>query len=56
MQQLLDHAEDGDTVVVCRIDRLGRSLIDVLNNVNTMRDAGIGVRSISDGMDPATST
>ena len=56
MQKLLEHAETGDTVVVWRIDRLGRSLIDVLNTVNALRDAGIGVRSISDGIDPATST
>ena len=31
MKRLLDYAESGDTVVVWRIDRLGRSLIDVLN-------------------------
>ncbi|WP_368499950.1 recombinase family protein [Herbiconiux sp. A18JL235] len=56
MQQLLEYAEPGDTVVVWRVDRLGRSLIDVLNTVNGLRDAGINVRSISDGIDPATST
>ncbi|MGO4105787.1 recombinase family protein [Leifsonia sp. YAF41] len=56
MQRLLDYAERGDTVVVWRVDRLGRSLIDVLNTVNGFRDAGINVRSISDGIDPATST
>lgn len=31
MKKLLDYVEPGDTVVVWRIDRLGRSLIDVLN-------------------------
>lgn len=36
--------------MVWRIDRLGRSLIDVLNTVNTTRDAVIGVLSISDGL------
>ena len=56
MQRLLEYAEAGDTVVVWRVDRLGRSLIDVLNTVNGLRDAGINVRSISDGIDPATST
>jgi len=56
MQRLLEYAEPGDTVVVWRVDRLGRSLIDVLNTVNGLRDAGINVRSISDGIDPATST
>lgn len=56
MKKLLAYAEPGDTVVVWRIDRLGRSLIDVLNTVNLLRDRGIQVRSISDGIDPATST
>ncbi|MBC7596003.1 MAG: recombinase family protein [Kineosporiaceae bacterium] len=56
MQRLLEYAVAGDTVVVWRIDRLGRSLIDVLNTVNQLRDAGIHVRSVSDGIDPATST
>lgn len=54
MRKLLAYAEPGDTVVVWRIDRLGRSLIDVLNTVNELRDREIDVRSISDGIDPAT--
>ena len=56
MQKLLGYAEPGDTVVVWRVDRLGRSLIDVLNTVNLLRERGIQVRSVSDGIDPATST
>lgn len=56
MQRLLEYTEPGDTVAVWRVDRLGRPLIDVLNTVNGLRDAGIDVRSISDGIDPATST
>ena len=56
MQRLLGYAEPGDTVVVWRVDRLGRSLIDVLNTVNLLRDRGIQVRSVSDGIDPTTST
>jgi DNA invertase Pin-like site-specific DNA recombinase len=38
MKRLLEYAEDGDTVVVWRVDRLGRSLIDVLNTVTLLRD------------------
>ncbi|BCW42453.1 DNA invertase Pin [Arthrobacter sp. StoSoilB3] len=56
IKRLLDYAEAGDTVVVWRIDRLGRSLIDVLNTVSLLRDRGVNVRSISDGIDPTTST
>lgn len=56
MVKLLEYAEAGDTVIVWRIDRLGRSLIDVLNTVELLRGRGIHVRSLSDGIDPATST
>ena len=56
IKRLRDYAEEGDIVVVWRVDRLGRSLIDVLNTVNLLRERGVQVRSISDGIDPATST
>lgn len=56
MKKLLEYAQPGDTLVVWRVDRLGRSLIDVLNTVNLLRDREVQVRSISDGIDPATST
>jgi DNA invertase Pin-like site-specific DNA recombinase len=56
MGKLLEHAAEGDTIVVWRIDRLGRSLLDVLNTVAGLQEQGIQVRSISDGIDPATAT
>ncbi len=56
MKRLLDYAEPGDTVVVWRIDRLGRSLIDVLNTVNLLRESGMKIQSVSDGIDPETSS
>jgi len=56
MKKLLEYAEPGDTVVVWRVDRLGRSLIDVLNTVTLLRERGVQLRSISDGIDPATSS
>lgn len=56
MKKLLEYADKGDTLVVWRVDRLGRSLIDVLNTVNMLRNRGILIRSLSDGIDPTTST
>ncbi len=56
MMELLKYARDGDTVVVWRIDRLGRSLLDVLATVHDMREQGISIRSISDGIDPSTTS
>lgn len=56
MKRLVGYVETGDTVVVWRIDRLGRSLIDVLNTVNLLRAQGVKIRSLSDGIDPDTSS
>ena len=56
MKKLLEYVVEGDTVVVWRIDRLGRSLIDVLNTVKILSDRGIQVRSIADGIDPGTAS
>jgi len=56
MRRLLDYAAAGDTLVVWRVDRLGRSLIDVLNTVNLLREAGVGINSVQDGIDPATTS
>ncbi|SKB73523.1 Site-specific DNA recombinase [Arthrobacter sp. 49Tsu3.1M3] len=44
----------GDELVVWRIDRIGRSMIDVITTVEDLLDRGIEVRSLSDGIDPAT--
>lgn len=56
MKKLLECAEEGDTVVVWRVDRLGQSLIDVLNTVNLLRERGVNLRSVSDGIDPSSPT
>jgi DNA invertase Pin-like site-specific DNA recombinase len=56
MKKLLEYAEDGDTIVVWRIDRLGRSMLDVLSTVKLLRERGVQIRSISDGIDPATTS
>ncbi|HEX9088880.1 MAG TPA: recombinase family protein [Arthrobacter sp.] len=56
LSKLLGYARDGDTVLVYRIDRLGRSLIDVLNTVAEMQERGIGLKSLVDGIDPSSAT
>lgn len=56
LSKLLDYARDGDTVLVYRIDRLGRSLIDVLNTVAEMQERGVGLKSLVDGIDPSSAS
>jgi DNA invertase Pin-like site-specific DNA recombinase len=56
MMKLLQFVRAEDTIVVWRIDRLGRSLLDVLATVADFRARGIQVQSISDGIDPSTTS
>lgn len=49
-----DRLRDGDELVVWRIDRIGRSMIDVITTVNGLVHRGVEVRSLSDGIDPST--
>lgn len=52
---MLDYLRDGeDTVVVYKIDRLGRSLKDLVNNMDAFLQRGINVVSIADGIDTST--
>lgn len=46
----LDHLRAGDTLVIWRIDRLGRNLRDLIDIVNSLAERGIGVRSLSNGI------
>jgi len=55
MAKLLDYARDGDEIYVWRIDRLGRSLVDVINTVQAITERGISLHSIMDGVDPSSS-
>lgn len=54
MAKLLDYAREGDAIYVWRIDRLGRSLVDVINTVQGITDRGIRLHSIMDGVDPSS--
>lgn len=54
MAKLLDYAREGDEIYVWRIDRLGRSLVDVINTVQGITDRGIRLHSIMDGVDPSS--
>ena len=53
---LLAYARREDTVLVYRMDRMGRSLIDVLNTAAEMQERGIGLRSLVDGIDASSAS
>ncbi len=51
---LMDYLREGDTLVVAAIDRLGRNTIDVLKNVETLKDRGVSVVSLRENFDLTT--
>ena len=47
-------AREGDTVVVWKLDRLGRNVVQLYSRVNELRKRGIGFRSLTEGFDLGT--
>lgn len=54
MKALMDYAREDDDVYFWRLDRIGRSVIDVLNTVNEFTSRGVRLHSIMDSLDPTT--
>jgi len=42
----------GDTLIIWRIDRLGRNLRDLIDIVTPLQARGVGVRSLTNGLEP----
>jgi DNA invertase Pin-like site-specific DNA recombinase len=51
LHRMLDQLREGDVVVVWKLDRLSRSLKDVLHIMERIGDAGAGFRSITEAID-----
>ena len=54
LEQLLDQLRPGDTLVVWKLDRLGRSLRHLVETVTGLADRGIGFRSLQEAIDTTT--
>src|SRR6516164_2852916 len=54
LHRMLDQLREGDVVVVWKLDRLSRSLKDVLHVMERIGDAGAGFRSITEAIDTTT--
>ena len=52
----LDYVRRGDTLVVWRLDRLGRSLKDLIQLVGELDERGIGLRSLHESIDTTSSS
>lgn len=54
--QLLADLDDGDTFVIWQLDRLGRSMAEVLQIVDGLNGRGVNLVSLTDGVDATSST
>ena len=54
--RMLDYARAEDTIVVWRLDRLGRSLRNLVELVNDLAERQIDLRSLQENIDTATPT
>jgi len=51
---LIDYVREGDTVVVWKLDRLGRHTLHILETVKALTDRGVTLVSVTDGIDSST--
>jgi DNA invertase Pin-like site-specific DNA recombinase len=54
LASLLDYVREGDTVVVWKLDRLGRNTLHILESVKILTERGVTLVSTSDGIDSST--
>lgn len=55
LSEALEYVREGDTLVVWRLDRLGRSLKHLIETVTILNDRNIGFKSITENIDTTTS-
>lgn len=54
LDRMLDQLRDGDVIVVTKYDRLARSLRDLLDIVEAIKERGGGFRSLAEDIDTTT--
>jgi DNA invertase Pin-like site-specific DNA recombinase len=54
LDAVLKAARDGDTLVVWRLDRLGRTMVDLIKLVTDLEGRGVGFRSLTESIDTTT--
>jgi DNA invertase Pin-like site-specific DNA recombinase len=55
LTEALSHLREGDTLVVWRLDRLGRSLRHLIDTITELNARGVGFKSLTENIDTTTS-
>jgi DNA invertase Pin-like site-specific DNA recombinase len=55
LEEAIAYVREGDTLVVWRLDRLGRSLKHLIETITTLNNRKIGFKSIQENIDTTTS-
>ncbi len=55
LTEAIEFARCGDTLVVWKLDRLGRSLKHLIETVNLLKERGVGLMSLQEKIDTTTS-
>lgn len=56
LDKLMEYLRPGDTLVVWKLDRLGRNTQHLIDTVTGLRDRGVHFRSLTEGIDTSTPT
>lgn len=56
LAKALEFLQPGDTLVVWKLDRLGRSLAHLIQTINLLKERQVSFRSLTEGMDTSTSS
>ncbi|NET35910.1 MAG: recombinase family protein [Cyanothece sp. SIO1E1] len=54
LRKMIDQLREGDVIVTWKLDRLGRSIRDLINLINEIQDKGAGLKSLNDSIDTTT--
>jgi DNA invertase Pin-like site-specific DNA recombinase len=54
LREALHYSRSGDTLIVWKLDRLARSMRQLIESIETLRSRGIGFRSLTEAIDTTT--
>ena len=55
-EKLMEYVRPGDTIVVWKLDRLGRSTVKLIELIEELKNRGVNLKSLSEPIDTSTAT